>query len=151
MPLPTLKRNLITAAIRAALDAIRAGDTYFTDLGLHGNTWRPKSKAFEKSELPGYNLRDVQSIVVQELTGGSTNLWLKRLTVEVDIPCKDITTLIKCFQDVYTAMAADHTLGGLAIDVNSAGDVVDVDEDEFTVAGGTVTLLVDYETSRMEV
>lgn len=151
MALPALKRTSIRTAVANALKLILAGSSYHTDLGKNVFTWRPLAKKFQESEIPGCNIEDKSTDVARELTGGSTNLWRKELTLLVGIVCHDIATYDKCVADVYKAIEADPTLGGLAIDVTSAGDAIDVDEEERLVQGGVVSLMISYSTNRMEI
>jgi hypothetical protein len=151
MALPALKRTQIRNQIETVLKTIRSGATYATDLGKNVFVWRAVSNKFEDREIPGCNLQDINSTVQNELTGGSTNRWQKAGRFILSIVCRDIETYDKCVADVYAALQVDNTLAGLAIDVTSEGDEIDVDEEEQTVIGGKISIIVLYSTNRMEI
>jgi hypothetical protein len=151
MSLPPLKRTLIRDQLETVLKTIAAGVSFHTSLGSSVHVWRPVSDKFEDNEIPGCNLMDLKGNVLNEQSGGSTNRWVKQAAFQLSIVCRDIQTYDKCVADVYAAIEADATLGGLAIDVTSEGDEIDVDEEEQTVIGGKVSLIVMYDTNRMEI
>lgn len=153
MALPALKRTQIRSAAEAVVKTIQAGATYHTSLGSNVFVWRSPTNKFQRSELPGCNIEDDVTDVDQELTGGTAgrNLWFKKLTLILSIACHDIATYDKCVADVYAAFEANYTLGGLAVDVNSAGDKIEVDQEEKKFLGGKVSLIITYETNRMEI
>lgn len=146
------KRQQIIDAVKDALEGIRKSADYYTDLGLHLFEWR--SSPVGLNELPAQILRDRTREPDVELTGNPNNLMHQILELEDEIsfaPASDASLIRKGIADVYKALNADRTLGGIALDIIDRGDtMVYADEEAKIIAGAQVKFAVLYRTGKME-
>lgn len=144
----TPKHTLIRNAVVARLQTIAAGEVYHTDIGLRIFTWRPLTNPFGDKEIPGANVRDNQEPLLQQVLAGADNLWDRQAEFLIDIVASTPEEYDQAIADLEECFRADHTLGGLAIDINSGGWLADVDQEELKILRVTYRLLVHYRTDR---
>lgn len=146
----TPKRTQIRNKIAEILQTISAGATYHTNLGQHVGVWRPINVPFQQSELPALNIRDRNNQNLRSALANPNDRWTREAQFEIDVIATSPEEYDKCVADIYTALKADHTLAGLAEDVNCSGETADVDQEESRINQITTTILVLYRTGRFE-
>jgi len=138
------KRQQIIDAIATKMAEINTGNGYNTNAGNKVFKWLIRD--LDKADLPAIEIR---------WTGQETDAGIDlghhrhSLAVEIDVVANGTTApaiVESAIADVYTAIGTDTTYGGLAIDTDTEGDSIEVDQGEDKIARGTITITCDCAT-----
>ena len=135
-------REQIIASMITRFQTIKKTAGYKNDLGDSIHHLRETN--FETAELPALNIVDRSN----NIEHFSCSQFENALDVDLEVKVASGTTTFKTaysiIEDVYRAIAADDTWGGLAIDTRPVSDEIDGEHADQVVAAITIRIEVKY-------
>jgi len=138
-----LVRQQIMDAVKARLQSITVTNGYNFNLGNNVYEWRVKPLTM--TTLPALAYRDVETDI--ELIEAHRN----RLNIEIEIlNNSSIIDMRKMIADVYKAIGVDIQWGGLALNTYPRGDRIIREQEEQTITGAVINIIIEYRTKEWE-
>jgi hypothetical protein len=148
----SIRRDDIVNAISTKFKTISASNGYHSNAGANVFIWRPG--VIQEGELPALNIRDYKNVRAGELTGGPMSVDDWNLYVETEVVCTGGTTthqsVRQIIADIYKAIGADTTWGGLAISTFLEDDAILMDQKDKTIGGSIVNFFVMYRNTKFQ-
>lgn len=143
----TIKRQKIRDAIKTRLQGITVAGGYYTNLGTKVTVW--KTNPFAANKVDAIDIRDDPE--EQEVDAEDESLENRKLHVALKLIFKAPTPseiVVQGITDVEKAIKVDETWSGLAYRTIPDGNTMDVKQDEVTLGGATVNIIIEYQTEK---
>lgn len=147
-----LLRQQIVDAVVARLKQINGQPNYHTNFQQHVFDYR--TTTINDEELPAINVQDDDEKLFKEQSKGGAQVIDWDLTLTVDIVFKtgsaSVSDLRKGLADVYKAIGADISFGGLVEWTTIQGDHILKTQDESVVTGARAIIHLFYRTTKWQ-
>jgi hypothetical protein len=139
-------RQSIMEALDTRLKLIKTTGGYKTSAGTNVFDWLDRDLA--DSELDAIIYRDRTNQISAEgfkLSGNTVRVEIEARTKQSTTTAEQIREII---EDIYKAIGADETWGGLAIETNPISEEIDIQHVDKIMASATITIEVLYMTAK---
>lgn len=139
-------RQQIIDAVRARLATIRIANGYATDIGANVLEWQTTPIPVES--LPAVCMRDTET----EIEAWTMRERDNRVALVIEAVGQDISPALarSYLEDIYRAIGADETWGGLALLTEPAGDSIELMINDEGVGRATVRITIEYQAGKWE-
>jgi hypothetical protein len=149
-----ITRQILVDRIKARMATITMANGYYTDAGNNVSVW--KTNPFSANKIEGIDIRDLEDPSETEAEDESLERHFLKVELRLIVKTTGSETadarLRKLEADVKKAISADEywSSGGvrLADKTLPRGTVIEVDQDQDRIAGGIVTIEIQYVTAK---
>jgi len=138
------RRQDIIDAINTQFAKIRTANGYKTNIGASVREWQ--TTPIPVDVLPAICFRDGDN----EIEASAFDKSFNRVILVIEAFGKDVSaaTVRTYVEDIYKAVGADETWGGLALETQPLGDTINMETEEEGVGRATVRISILYETTK---
>jgi hypothetical protein len=139
-------REQILDAIITRLQTILKTNDYVTNLGQYIYHFLQTDQELDK--LPSINMRDITDTIESYTTRMYDNKIALELHVKASSGATTIQTIYDLIKDVYSAINVDDTWGNLALDTQSLGNEIVMDQQGQIIGGVIIRIEIEYEAEK---
>lgn len=149
------KRTNLNAALKTQLQLVNGVapyETTLTTVDINRTKSLDNSEIVAVNELPAAIIRDPEQTAVTEGADSPYNKtrWLLRVEIELITAGATPEALRQYVGDIYYAIGTDTTLGGYAETVDPVSDRTLYSQEDRTIRGSLITVLVTYSTRKFQ-